>query len=231
MNRGFTNRIRIFMDNYIPRLIRDSRWFMYPFFWFWFKGKKVRLYMDFKKEVKNMSEEEFSRCYKELDCRATDRATDLNKASIETILLNLDKESKNILDVGCGRGYLLSLIKEKTSLSIHGCDVITNPGFADNEYTEGSILNLPFPDNAFDIVTCSHTIEHIPDIRKAISELKRVAKQQLIIVTPRQKYFYYTLDLHLHFFPEQKSLIELIDIDNNICIDCAGDWCYIATFK
>ncbi|MFM2048604.1 MAG: hypothetical protein RI955_1152, partial [Bacteroidota bacterium] len=42
MNRSLTNTIRFILDECIPPLIRDSRWFMYPFFYIWYKGKKVK---------------------------------------------------------------------------------------------------------------------------------------------------------------------------------------------
>jgi len=228
MNRGTTNVIRKIMDEFIPPAIRDNRWFMYPFFWYWFKNKNLTLYMDFKKLAWKMSDEEFSECYRNLNCKATDRPSDLNSKSINLMLSNLNKESTTVLDVGCGRGYWLSVLKQKTNLYLTGCDLFEKNEMSTFTYIKGTIENLPFADKSFDIVTCNHTIEHIRDIGKAVEELKRVARKQLIIVTPRQRYFYYTLDLHLHFFPIKEYLAQLINLDHFECTDCNGDWCYIA---
>jgi len=216
------------MDEGLPPFIRDRRWFMYLFFWYWFKGKHLARYMDFKKIAWGMSQEEFEQCYRELDCRATDRPTDLNKKSIDLMLRQLDPESKTLLDVGCGRGYWLSLLRDKTSLELTGCDVMDTVEDAEINYRKGNIESLPFPDESFDIVTCHHTIEHVRDLPKAINELKRVARRQIIVVTPKQRYYYYTLDLHLHFFPEKEYLVHLFGLDEHTCINCSGDWCYIA---
>lgn len=41
---------------------------------------------------------------------------------------------------------------------------------------KADICNLPFPDNAYDIILCNHVLEHIPDDAKAMSELYRVLK-------------------------------------------------------
>ena len=106
------------MDDFIPPFIRDSRSFMYPMFWYWFKGKNISLYMDFKKIAWGLSENEFLQCYKDLDCRATDRPSDLNKKSIELMLQKLDKTCVSLLDVGCGRGFWLTQLKEKTNLEL-----------------------------------------------------------------------------------------------------------------
>lgn len=39
---------------------------------------------------------------------------------------------------------------------------------------KADICNLPFNDNAFDVVLCNHVLEHIPDDTKAMQELYRV---------------------------------------------------------
>lgn len=36
------------------------------------------------------------------------------------------------------------------------------------------LTNIQYPDNSFDIIYCSHVLEHIPDDRKAMKELARV---------------------------------------------------------
>lgn len=48
------------------------------------------------------------------------------------------------------------------------------------------ITDIQFPDNAFDIVYCSHVLEHVPDDRKAMLEFWRVLKPDgwAIIMVP-----------------------------------------------
>ena len=41
---------------------------------------------------------------------------------------------------------------------------------------KADICNLPFEDNAYDIIFCNHVLEHIPDDTKAMQELFRVLK-------------------------------------------------------
>jgi ubiquinone/menaquinone biosynthesis C-methylase UbiE len=38
------------------------------------------------------------------------------------------------------------------------------------------MTNLTYPDESFDIVHCINTLDHIKDIKKAISEMKRICK-------------------------------------------------------
>ena len=38
------------------------------------------------------------------------------------------------------------------------------------------ITNIPFDDDSFDLIMCTHVLEHIPDDRKAMRELYRVLK-------------------------------------------------------
>jgi len=41
---------------------------------------------------------------------------------------------------------------------------------------KADICNLPFPENAFDVILCNHVLEHIPNDTKAMQELYRVMK-------------------------------------------------------
>jgi SAM-dependent methyltransferase len=38
------------------------------------------------------------------------------------------------------------------------------------------ITEIDFPDESFDVVYCSHVLEHVPDDRKALAEIRRVLK-------------------------------------------------------
>jgi SAM-dependent methyltransferase len=228
MNRSITNSIRYVIDNMLPPVLRDARWFMYPFFHIWFKGKNIRLYMDFKDIAFGMTEEEYGDVYRNLDCLAWDRPTDMNMPSIKYMVSMFDKDAKTLLDVGCGRGFVLNYISGHTSLATTGCDLYDQVASLKNSaYRKGSVYKLPFEDNAFDIVICSHTVEHLRNVPPAIAELKRVAKKQLIIVTPRQRYYYFTMDLHLNFYPIAVYLQQEIKIDQNVCTDIQSDWVYV----
>jgi hypothetical protein len=48
MNRRLTNTIRFVMDELLPPIIRDNKYFMYPFFYIWYKGNNVKVHMEFK---------------------------------------------------------------------------------------------------------------------------------------------------------------------------------------
>jgi SAM-dependent methyltransferase len=227
MKREITNTVRYLMDNWLPPAIRDSKIFMYPFFYYWFKGKNIPKIMNFKKDVFYMSEEEYTTLYKTIEVRAGDRPTDMNDASIEHIIKHADKSAQTLLDVGTGRGYFLNVLSERTPYRLTGTDMYDNIPGLKADYVKGYIEKLPFADKAFDIVISTHTIEHIINLREAIDELKRVAKKQVIIVTPCQKYYFYTLDLHVNFFPTKEMLNREIGLKDYECVNVDGDWVYI----
>ncbi len=53
----------------------------------------------------------------------------------------------------------------------HYVGVDLEPGRAD---VAADITDLPFEDGSFDAIVCSHVLEHVPDDRRAMSELRRV---------------------------------------------------------
>lgn len=103
-----------------------------------------------------------------------------------------------------------------------GCDYTFSK--QEFEIVKGSILSLPFNDNSFDTVLCTHALEHIKDYRLALKELLRVTKHRLIITVPRQREYKYTIDLHVHFFPYLYSFKKFIGIETAQYFDMKGDF-------
>ncbi len=96
-----------------------------------------------------------------------------------------DFKGKKVLDVGCGNGYVLSHYK-KEGASVYGIDVteaaikLSKKRFEINKQNGNfSIQNaemLKFEDNYFDCVCSMGVLHHVPDTKKAISEIYRVLK-------------------------------------------------------
>ena len=87
----------------------------------------------------------------------------------------------NILEIGVGSGIL------KTLCTHFGIDVKTTD--IDQELKPdyvASVLNLPFDDDSFDLISCFQVLEHIryEDFIKALMELYRVARRFVIISLP-----------------------------------------------
>ncbi|PLW84343.1 SAM-dependent methyltransferase [Kineobactrum sediminis] len=111
---------------------------------------------------------------------------------------------ERLLDLGCGEGrhaiaaYILGDVHAVGVDLSHG-DLVTARSryqeFAepDNtckrlDLTAASALALPFADATFDKVICSEVLEHIPDYRAALMEIRRVLKPQgmLCVSVPRR---------------------------------------------
>jgi ubiquinone/menaquinone biosynthesis C-methylase UbiE len=106
------------------------------------------------------------------------------------VVQNLSPYSK-VLDVGAGTGGLLQIIEQANpKLETFGLDIGTPPTFMSKGiFLRGNIIRLPFQDNSFDLITCSHVIEHLTDTFTAIAELKRICKPEgyIYIETPSHR--------------------------------------------
>ena len=101
----------------------------------------------------------------------------------------LDKGSK-ILDVGCGKGFMLyDFKKQYPDLEVKGVD-ISNYAIENcmkeikNELSVASCDNLPFKDNYFDLVISINTIHNleIEGCAKSLKEICRVSKKDKFII-------------------------------------------------
>lgn len=97
---------------------------------------------------------------------------------------------ETILEAGCGEGHLAKvLLAELGPRQYHACDLaprheVPLPRFV--QYNQASIYALPYPDNHFDLVLACEVLEHLEDPRLAMIEIARVAKDSVIVSTPRE---------------------------------------------
>lgn len=228
MNRERTNLIRNVVDQKLPSIMRNSKHFMYPFFLHVYGRKLTKTAMNFKQDVFRIPPKERLVLSEKLGPITRDRKTDLTLESLDYILGNIDSSISNIIDVGCGKGYLLEQISEKfPHIELFGLDVITGSQFNNSHKLNAEITSLPFCDRSIDCVVCTHTLEHVVDIRSAISELKRICRKRMILVVPKQRYFRYTFDTHIHFFESEEQLAALVGMKEYDCREIKGDWVYI----
>src|SRR6185295_3135858 len=140
-----------------------------------------------------------------------------------------------ICDVGCGTGYLLNVIRLKRPDIKHftGVDFVVDDAkdIKGIEYIAAKVENLPFPDRHFDTVICTHVIEHILDYRAAIAELRRITRQKLIMVVPREREYKYSFNPHFNFFPYTHSFLRAVHPvpENHVCVEVGGDTYYSET--
>jgi ubiquinone/menaquinone biosynthesis C-methylase UbiE len=97
----------------------------------------------------------------------------------------------NFLDVGCGAGDNLNRAKSELNCQVTGID--PSPGshgvgrFTENKANEiqiiqGTAEDLPFKNEEFDLVFCSHVLEHVTNQTKSLKEIKRVLKKDGTVI-------------------------------------------------
>lgn len=105
---------------------------------------------------------------------------------------NLNLKEKNILDIGCYDGTLLSLIKNRNNAfygleaSDWGVEKSKGKGINVQKYFFNGENNLPSLNEFFDAVIIGEIIEHIFDTDFFLEEIKRILKPggRIVISTP-----------------------------------------------
>lgn len=127
--------------------------------------------------MKQINYNEISRVYD--DVRKADAAL------LNSMLQELDwRKEMRILDIGCGTGNYLALLRRATQVQAHGIEPSAgmiqkarakNP---DITFQQGDAAHIPHADAFFDFVYMTDVIHHVPDIRAMFTEIRRVLRLQ-----------------------------------------------------
>jgi len=130
-------------------------------------------------------------------------------------------DSGSLLDIGCGEGYWLKFLSERTDLQLSGSDVSQiridlSRRNLDNENIPLSIddiRELSYESKEFDQITALEVLEHIPGWQKGLDELIRVASKRVVITVPYNQELEYEvcpdcggkayIDGHINSFTEK----------------------------
>jgi len=222
-DRRTTYWARRLLDDFLPPVIREwrplSRWIATAF-------HGPRFDLDFKQRAFAMTGREIAAAYAALDAGAARyRDTDTTPAQIDAVAA---AAVGSVLEVGCGNGAIAARLA-RAGHRVVAVDVTVGSARATRRASGATVAlaglpELPFRDRAFDTVVCAHTLEHIPDLWRAAAELRRVARR-VVAVVPRQRYYRYTFDYHLHFFPSAAPLEHLLGGQARL-VD--GDWLVVS---
>lgn len=129
---------------------------------------------------------------------------------------------KNVLDVGCGNGYVASRYAREGARA-HGIDLteaavrISRQRFAllglEGSFATASAEDLPFADETFDCVCSMGVLHHTPDPERAIKELYRVLKPggRVIVMLYHRDSALYQVRFRLESLATSKSRRQLVN--------------------
>ncbi len=120
----------------------------------------------------------------------------------------LSVSGSRILDVGCGTGEYLWVLKEKfPAFVLHGIDFELEPlRFCRAEHSvplsQADVTDLPFESATFDLIVALDTLEHVRDDARALGELYRVAKPggNVLLTVPAFPFLWGNIDDIGHHF-------------------------------
>ncbi|NJE49565.1 methyltransferase domain-containing protein [Thermococcus sp. 9N3] len=106
---------------------------------------------------------------------------------LEAIKRHVNLRRKRLLDAGCGSGRFAMYFRE-LGAEVHGIDIsprlvsLAKRRVQDGTFTLGSVTNIPYPENYFDIIISIEVLQHVPNIKLALKEFHRVLKPGGVIV-------------------------------------------------
>ncbi len=100
-------------------------------------------------------------------------------------------DAQKVCEVGCGEGSILQWLSSfNFATQLYGIDISKSGIERTSEKKIKNIAELkifdgytiPYPDKFFDLVVCSHVIEHVEHPRILLREIQRISKKQVFEV-------------------------------------------------
>ena len=114
-----------------------------------------------------------------------------------------DFQGRSVLDVACGTGVWLHELAQRGA-NVSGIDISSRAVETCRKHLpwadirEGVAESLPFDSDSIDLVTCLGSLEHFLDQRKALEEMRRVARPnaKFLILVPNAGFLTRRLGLY-----------------------------------
>jgi GT2 family glycosyltransferase/SAM-dependent methyltransferase len=136
----------------------------------------------------------------------------------DPIPIVIDKNARSVLDLACGQGKPMLVIKLRRKItSAVGVDLF-EPYIKEareqkihDKYVLQDIRKVKFSKRSFDVVLASHVLEHMhkKEAWRVLENMESIAKMQVVIATPIGEHYHPAVDgnelqVHLsHFNPEE----------------------------
>ena len=116
------------------------------------------------------------------------------------VITELIEENSRVLDVGCGDGDLMKFLLQNKTIDIRGLEIskknVQNCLSKGLTVIEGNAENdlSQFPDNSFDYVILSQTLQAFLNTERVINELLRIGKRAIVTIP---NFGHWKMRLHL----------------------------------
>ena len=137
---------------------------------------------------------------------------DVVQQRAEVLALLAAQPGERVLDVGSGPGFLVASLADAVGPSgaVHGLDQSAPMNAVARDLLgtrpwasidDGDVLELPYPDGAFDAAVSTQVYEYVADIPRALSELRRVLRlggRALVLDTDWDSVVWHVADRQRH---------------------------------
>ena len=156
---------------------------------------------DLKKEIHDVDWQQWNGCYGKF-------SPDRNRFQLYIDLVTKVRPNV-VLDMGCGPGYFAYLLKQNNpEITVHGFDIsksaLKRAKYVDKKFKlDLDNQDVPQQDEYYDAIICAEFLEHLYDVKHALSEMCRLLKKDGIgvVSVPNYSFWRYRIDSLLGKIP------------------------------